>query len=65
MLLEQLLVVAAGEATLGRIGARINAAKKSPARAVPPRAKRALRRWGRQLHSGSEYGSMGVWQHAR
>ncbi len=38
VLLEQLLVVAAGEATLGTIGARINAAKKTPARAAASRA---------------------------
>lgn len=38
VLLEQLLVLAAGEATLGTIGARINAAKKSPARAAASRA---------------------------
>jgi hypothetical protein len=37
VLLEQLLVLAAGEATLGTIGARINAAKKSPARAAASR----------------------------
>jgi hypothetical protein len=36
--LEQLLVLAAGEATLGTIGARINASKKSPARAAASRA---------------------------
>jgi hypothetical protein len=38
VLLEQLLVQAAGEATLGTIGARINASKKSPARAAASRA---------------------------
>jgi hypothetical protein len=38
VLLEQLLVAAAGAATLGTIGARINAAKKSPARAAASRA---------------------------
>ncbi len=38
VLLEQLLVLAAGEATLGMIGARINAAKKSPLRAAASRA---------------------------
>jgi hypothetical protein len=38
VLLEQLLVFAAGEAMLGTIGARINAAKKSPARAAASRA---------------------------
>jgi len=37
-LLEQLLILAAGEATLGSIGARINASKKSPARAAASRA---------------------------
>jgi hypothetical protein len=41
VLLEQLLVLAAGEATLGTIGARINAAKKSPARAAASRANGA------------------------
>ncbi len=35
--LEQLLVLAAGETTLGTIGARLNAAKKSPARAAASR----------------------------
>jgi hypothetical protein len=38
VLLEQLLVLAAGEATLGTIGARINASKKSAARAAASRA---------------------------
>jgi hypothetical protein len=38
VLLEQLLVLAAGESTLGTIGARINAAKKSPARAAASRS---------------------------
>jgi hypothetical protein len=38
VLLEQLLVMAAGEATLGTIGARINASKKSPARAAASRS---------------------------
>lgn len=38
VLLEQMLVLAAGETTLGTIGARINAAKKSPARAAASRA---------------------------
>lgn len=38
VLLDQLLVLAAGEAMLGTIGARINAAKKSPARAAASRA---------------------------
>jgi hypothetical protein len=37
-LLEQLLILAAGEATLGTIGARINASKKSPERAAASRA---------------------------
>ena len=41
VLLEQLLVMAAGETTLGTIGARINAAKKSPARAAASRANGA------------------------
>lgn len=41
VLLEQLLVLAAGEAVLGTIGARINAAKKSPARAAASRANGA------------------------
>lgn len=38
VLLEQLLVLAIGEAALGTIGARINAAKRSPARASASRA---------------------------
>ncbi|MGH7661979.1 MAG: DUF2442 domain-containing protein [Vulcanimicrobiaceae bacterium] len=38
VLLEQLLVLAAGESTLGTIGARINASKKSPARAAASRS---------------------------
>lgn len=38
VLLEQLLVAAAGETTLGTIGARLNAAKKTPARAAASRA---------------------------
>lgn len=38
VLLEQLFILAAGEATLGTIGARINASKKSPARAAASRA---------------------------
>jgi hypothetical protein len=38
VLLEQLLVLAVGEAALGTIGARINAAKCSPARASASRA---------------------------
>jgi hypothetical protein len=37
VLLEQLLILAAGEAMLGTIGARINAARKSPARAAASR----------------------------
>ena len=42
VLLEQLLILAAGEAVLGTIGARMNAAKKSPARAAASRAKGAM-----------------------
>jgi len=38
VLLEQMLVLAAGEATLGTIGARINASKRTPARATASRA---------------------------
>jgi hypothetical protein len=38
VLLEQLLVLAAGETTLATLGARINAGKKSPARAAASRA---------------------------
>jgi len=38
ILLEQILVLAAGETTLGTIGARLNAAKKSPARAAASRS---------------------------
>ncbi|MGA8615497.1 MAG: DUF2442 domain-containing protein [Xanthobacteraceae bacterium] len=38
VLLEQLVVLAAGERTVGAIGARINASKKSPARAAASRA---------------------------
>lgn len=41
VLLEQLLVQAAGETTLGTIGARINASKRSPARAAASRANGA------------------------
>jgi len=41
VLLEQLVILAAGEATVGTIGARINAAKKSPARAAASRANGA------------------------
>lgn len=41
VLLEQLVVLAAGEATVGTIGARINASKKSPARAAASRANGA------------------------
>ncbi|MGH7708148.1 MAG: DUF2442 domain-containing protein [Vulcanimicrobiaceae bacterium] len=37
VLLEQLLVLAVGETTLGTIGARLNAARKSPARAAASR----------------------------
>ncbi|HEY5258467.1 MAG TPA: hypothetical protein VIJ12_08840 [Candidatus Baltobacteraceae bacterium] len=38
VLIEQLVVLAVGEATAGTIGARINAAKRSPARASASRA---------------------------
>lgn len=38
VLLEQLLVLAAGESMLGTIGARINASKRSPERAAASRA---------------------------
>jgi hypothetical protein len=38
VLLEQLVIIAAGEPILGEIGARINGAKKSPARASASRA---------------------------
>lgn len=38
VLLEQLLVLAAGADTIGTIGARLNAARKSPARAAASRA---------------------------
>ena len=38
VLLEQLVIIAAGEPILGVIGARINGAKKSPARASASRA---------------------------
>jgi hypothetical protein len=41
VLLEQLLVLAAGESMLGTLGARINAAKRSPARAAASRANGA------------------------
>jgi hypothetical protein len=41
VLLEQLVVLAAGEAMVGTIGARINATKKSPARAAASRANGA------------------------
>ncbi|MBC5810035.1 MAG: hypothetical protein GIW95_04150 [Candidatus Eremiobacteraeota bacterium] len=41
VLLEQLLVLAAGEVTIGTLGARINAAKKSPARAAASRVNGA------------------------
>ena len=41
VLLEQLVVLAAGERTVGTIGARINASKKSPARASASRANGA------------------------
>jgi len=38
VLLDQLLVLAAGEETLSTIGARLNAAKRSPARAAASRS---------------------------
>lgn len=41
VLLEQLVVLAAGERTVGTIGARINASKKTPARAAASRANGA------------------------
>lgn len=41
VLLEQLIVFAAGERTVGSIGARINASRKSPARAAASRANGA------------------------
>jgi hypothetical protein len=41
VLLEQLVVLAAGERTVGAIGARINASKKSAARATASRANGA------------------------
>ena len=41
VLLEQLVVLAAGEAMVGSIGARINATKRSPARAAASRANGA------------------------
>jgi hypothetical protein len=41
VLLEQLLVFAAGETLLGRLGARLNASKKSPARAAASRTNGA------------------------
>jgi hypothetical protein len=41
VLLDQLFVLAAGEVTLGTLGARINASKKSPARAAASRANGA------------------------
>lgn len=41
VLLEQLIVLTAGAATLGSIGARLNAGKKSPARAAASRANGA------------------------
>ena len=40
-LLEQLIILAAGEAMIGTIGARINATKKPPARAAASRANGA------------------------
>lgn len=51
VLLEQILVLAAGEATLGTIGARINAAKRSPARTAASRANGA--RGGRPRRSAA------------
>ncbi len=36
--LDQLLVIVAGERTIGSLGARLNASKKSPARAAASRA---------------------------
>jgi hypothetical protein len=41
VLLEQLVVLAAGERTVGTIGARINASRKTPARAAASRANGA------------------------
>src|SRR5215831_11759943 len=41
VLLEQMLVVAAGESTIGTIGARVNARRKSPARAAASRSNGA------------------------
>jgi hypothetical protein len=41
VLLEQLFVLAAGESTIGAIGARINGAKRSPARAAASRSNGA------------------------
>lgn len=41
VLLEQLIVLAAGESMVGSVGARINASKKSPARAAASRANGA------------------------
>lgn len=41
VLLEQMLVLAGGESMIGTIGARINAARKSPARAAASRANGA------------------------
>lgn len=41
VLLEQLIVLAAGERTVGSIGARLNASKRSPARAAASRANGA------------------------
>ena len=41
VLLEQLVVLAAGEKTVGTIGARINASRKTPARAAASRANGA------------------------
>lgn len=41
VLLEQLVVLVAGERTVGTIGARINASRKTPARAAASRANGA------------------------
>jgi len=51
VLIEQLLVLVVGEATLGTIGARINAAKRSPARAAASRVNG--RRGGRPRKSAA------------
>ena len=41
VLLEQMIILAAGETTVASIGARVNASKKSPARAAASRANGA------------------------